>query len=78
MQENLQFTHAFYISITLDREKAMPVITYSKYGGMHILNMLRDVPHDEIKRIHVDVLNNIYIPEILNIAADLGIDEQKS
>ena len=39
--------------------------------------MERDRPN-EIKKVPIEIMKNIQIPKILDIAADLGIGEQKS
>jgi succinyl-CoA synthetase beta subunit len=61
----------------LDREKACPVIKYSKHGNMSYTQILKNHP-DEIKCIYVDIIKGLSIHQLVDVAVDLQIEQQKS
>jgi len=75
--EKLDVLSKFYISIKLDRDAGVPVIYYSKMGGMSHSKIMQEYP-DEMKSIEIDYLRNLRMGELLNVATDLGIEAQKS
>jgi succinyl-CoA synthetase beta subunit len=52
--EKIEIEKEFYLSITLDRAAGMPVIIYSKEGGMAIEDVAHATP-EKIHKIHINV-----------------------
>jgi succinyl-CoA synthetase beta subunit len=55
----------------------MPVITYSKTGGM-ALDTLEKLYPERIKRLYIDYSEGINILDIMQVASDLEVVEKTS
>jgi len=75
--EMVETQDKYFIQISLDRETSSPVIKYSTLGGMSYSKIMSQYP-DQMKVIHVDFLTNLRMDSLLNVAVDLGIENQKS
>ena len=53
VEEALEITHEYYISITIDRSKKRPVILFSEEGGVEIETLAKERP-EALRRIYVD------------------------
>ena len=53
VEEALEITHEYYISITIDRAKKRPVILFSEEGGVEIETLAKERP-EALRRVSVD------------------------
>ncbi|HJJ92149.1 MAG TPA: ADP-forming succinate--CoA ligase subunit beta [Methanocorpusculum sp.] len=53
VEEALEISHEYYISITIDRSKKRPVILFSEEGGVEIETLAKERP-EALRRIYVD------------------------
>jgi succinyl-CoA synthetase beta subunit len=53
VEEALEISHEYYLSITIDRSKKMPVILFSKEGGVEIETLAKERP-EALRRVSVD------------------------
>ena len=53
VEEALEILHEYYLSIIIDRSKKMPVILFSKEGGVEIETLARERP-EALRRVYVD------------------------
>ncbi|HJJ41554.1 MAG TPA: ADP-forming succinate--CoA ligase subunit beta [Methanocorpusculum sp.] len=53
VEEALEITHEYYISITIDRAKKRPVILFSEEGGVEIETLAKERP-EALRRVYVD------------------------
>ena len=53
------------------------MIRYSKHGGMKLPEIMSKHPED-LKSIYVDFKNNLSMRDLMDIATNLGVDQQKS
>ena len=77
VMEFIEARNQYFIQISYDRKKMMPVITYSKRGGM-TLEALRNFYPETIKEMYVDVEEGIDLKEVSHVANDLELQEQQS
>lgn len=76
--EMLETIKKFYIKIYLDRDACCPVIEYVNLGsGININKILKDHPK-LIRKVHIDYLNNVRMEQLMEVAVNLGIEQQKS
>lgn len=72
VEERLDIDHEFYLGITLDRDKKMPVALASAYGGMDIEDVAINNSQSIIKR-YIDPLFGLWDFNARKIAKDIGI-----
>ena len=77
VMEHLQVEQQFFVQISLDTKKQMPVITYSTTGGM-ALDTLEALYPERVKRLYIDYTQGINILDIMQVATDLGVEEKTS
>lgn len=53
VEEALEISHEYYVSITIDRSKKRPVILFSEEGGVEIETLAKERP-EALRRIYVD------------------------
>ncbi len=53
VEEALEISHEYYLSITIDRAKKMPLILFSSEGGVEIETLARERP-EALRRVYVD------------------------
>ena len=53
VEEALEISHEYYLSITIDRSRKMPVILFSKEGGVEIETLAKERP-GALHRVYVD------------------------
>jgi len=73
-EETANIKNEYYLSITLDRSKRMPLIMASSEGGMDI----ESVPDDKIYKSWVNPLIGIQAYNIRSILSKLGLDKEES
>ena len=69
-----EIAQEFYLGITLDRAKRMPVVIFSPAGGMEIEEVARTRP-EAIFRFHVHPLEGPHPYQIRNLLLRAGIDK---
>ena len=76
--EMLNTTKKFSVKISLDRTESCPVIQYIDLGsGIPKSKVYNEQAH-LIKEIKIDYLKNIRMDQLMQVAVDLGIEQQKS
>lgn len=53
VEEALEISHEYYLSITIDRAKKMPLILFSSEGGVEIETLAKERP-EALRRVYVD------------------------
>ena len=53
VEEALDISHEYYLSITIDRAKKMPLILFSSEGGVEIETLAKERP-EALRRVYVD------------------------
>lgn len=72
VEEKLNIDHEFYLGITLDRDKGIPVVLASAKGGMDIEEVAMESPQSIIKR-YIDPLWGFWDFDARKIIRDIGI-----
>lgn len=72
VEEKLDIKDEWYISITLDKEKKMPVIIAGTRGGIDVEEISRDNPESLLFR-HVDPISGLAEYQSKEIWSDLGV-----
>jgi succinyl-CoA synthetase beta subunit len=78
VMEKLEISKKFYVQLSLDQQESCPVIKYANLGsGIPFSKILLHHPH-LIKTVKIDYLNNVSMEQLMDVAVDLGIEQQKS
>lgn len=72
VEERLHIEHEFYLGITLDKDRRIPVALASTNGGMDIEEVAINSPENIIKR-YIDPLFGFWDFDARKIAKDIGI-----
>lgn len=70
--EKLESEGQFSLKITLDRNRAAPIIKYSKQAGMSFDTIESTMPN-MVFASHIDYANNLSMNELHDIAINLDI-----
>ncbi|MBR4117739.1 MAG: ADP-forming succinate--CoA ligase subunit beta [Methanocorpusculum sp.] len=81
VEEALEITHEYYVSITIDRSKKRPVILFSEEGGVEIETLAKERP-GALRRIYVDpsftVLPDFVVRNVIGTAPkEIGVIVKK-
>jgi succinyl-CoA synthetase beta subunit len=72
IEECLDIAEEWFISITLDKQKQLPVIIVTTEGGIEVEDLVNDSP-EKIRIVHVDPFIGLHPFEAKEIWADLGL-----
>jgi succinyl-CoA synthetase beta subunit len=75
VEEGLAVEHEYYVAITIDREKSMPVVIASASGGMDIEDVARTSPEKIIKE-YIEPVFGLQPFQARNIAYRLGVGRE--
>ena len=81
VEEALEITHEYYVSITIDRSKKRPVILFSEEGGVEIETLAKERP-EALRRIYVvpsfTVLPDFVVRKVIGTAPkEIGVIVKK-
>ncbi|MEB3103624.1 succinate--CoA ligase subunit beta [Ferviditalea candida] len=72
VEECLDIAEEWYVSITLDRNKQLPVIIAATEGGVEVEELVKRQP-DRIRMVHVDPFTGLQPYQAKEIWSDLGL-----
>ena len=73
----LEWQQRLFFQFSIDRNTCSPILKYSKLGGLKSYN-IENLHPDDMKSIPIDFLKNVDMSMLLDVAVDLGIEQQKS
>jgi succinyl-CoA synthetase beta subunit len=76
--EELDALKEFYLSVSMDRVKACPVITYGAWNGNHQMVDSPEELSDKFSKIYIDVTKGLNVSMLSEVATELGIGDKKS
>ncbi len=68
--------HEFYLGISLDRGRKLPVVVASSRGGIDIAKVTRDTPQ-HVYRIPIDPLVGLRAYQVRGLAEDIGLEREQ-
>ena len=71
--DKLDVKHEMYLSITIDRGAAKPVIIYSAAGGMSIEEVAHEDP-SKIHKLYIDINQGIQDEDLKEVYKQLGLE----
>lgn len=68
---------SFFLQLSYDIKRMVPVISYSRKGGISHEELLKNHP-ESLKHVYIDYMKGINMFDVMKVASDLGVAEKTS